>query len=83
MNILTTYFTESRLFTIIYARDDVRRIQQRYFIYRSIFAIQALRKRHVHVHCVAYHFKMCVIDAIKTKSIIESFVVECPRTLSC
>ena len=31
-------------------RDDVCRIQQRCFIYRSIFAIPALRKRRVHVH---------------------------------
>ena len=39
-------------------RDDVCRIQQRYFIYRSIFAISELCKRRVHVHCAAHHFRM-------------------------
>ena len=28
------------------------------FIYRSIFVVQALRKRRVHVHCAAYHFRI-------------------------
>ena len=28
------------------------------FIYSSLFAVQALRKRRVHVHCAAYHFRM-------------------------
>ena len=38
-------------------RDDAHRIQQRCFIYRSIFAIPALRKRHVQGHCAVYHFR--------------------------
>ena len=28
------------------------------FIYRSIFAVQALRKRRVQGHCAAYHFRI-------------------------
>ena len=39
-------------------RADVRRIQQRYFIYRSIFAISELRKRRVQGRCAAYHFRI-------------------------
>ena len=51
-------------------RDDVRRIEQRYFIYRSIFAISELRKRRVHVHCASYHFR---IDNIITWSVSIPF----------
>ena len=39
-------------------RDDVCRIQQRYFIYRSIFAISELRERRVQGHCAAYNFRI-------------------------
>ena len=39
-------------------RDDARRIQHRCFINRSILAIPALRKRLVHVHFAAYHFRI-------------------------
>ena len=39
-------------------RDDAHRIQQRCFIYRSIFAILALRKRRVLGHSAAYHFRI-------------------------
>ena len=46
------------LFYIFTRRDDARRIQQDCFIYRSIFAIPALRKRRVQGHCAAYHFRM-------------------------
>ena len=42
-------------------RDDVRRSQQRCFIYCSFFAIPALRKRRVQGHCAAYHLRMKVI----------------------
>ena len=40
-------------------RDDARRIQQRCFIYHSIFANPALRKRRVQGHCAVYHFRIC------------------------
>ena len=39
-------------------RGDVHTIQQLCFIYRSIFAIPALRKRRVQGHCAAYYFRM-------------------------
>ena len=42
----------------LYAKGDARRIQQRCFIYRSIFVIPALRKRRVQGHCEAYHFRI-------------------------
>ena len=41
-------------------RNDARRIQQRCFIYHSIFTIPALRKRRVLGHCAAYHFRMMI-----------------------
>ena len=52
-----SFYRESFVY-ICTRRDDAHRIQQRCFIYRSIFAIPALRKRRVHVHCAAYHFRM-------------------------
>ena len=39
-------------------RDDIHKIQQRCFIYRSIFTIPVLRRRRVQGHCEAYHFRM-------------------------
>ena len=42
--------------------DDACRIQQCCFIYSSIFAIPALHKRRVHVHCAAYHFRIRPFD---------------------
>ena len=41
-------------------RNDARRIQERCFIYCSIFMIPALRKRCVQGHCTAYHFRISV-----------------------
>ena len=41
-------------------RDDARRIQQRRFIYRSIFVIPALCKRRVQGHRATYHFRITV-----------------------
>ena len=49
-------FILPQLLYICTPRHDARRIQQRCFIYRSIFPIPALRKRRV--HCAAYHFRM-------------------------
>ena len=39
-------------------RDGACRIQQRCFIYSSMFAIPALHKRRVQGHCAVYHFRM-------------------------
>ena len=39
-------------------RDDAHRIQQHCFIYRSISAIPALRKRRVQGHCAVYQFRI-------------------------
>ena len=58
MNILTT----SCLFTFI--REGIMYIEFN-FIYRSIFTISELRKRRVHVHCAAYHFRIWSIKAIQ------------------
>ena len=57
MNILTTNSTGSCLFTFV-REGPMYEISTACFIYRSIFAISELRKRHVHVHCAAYHFRM-------------------------
>ena len=53
MNILTA----SRLF--IFVREGTMyAISTACFIYRSIFAVQALRKRRVQGHCAMYHFRI-------------------------
>ena len=39
-------------------RDDVHRIQQRYFICRYVVTIPELHKQHVQGHCAAYHFRI-------------------------
>ena len=41
------------------------------FIYRSIFAVQALCKRRVHVHCAAYHFRI-LIKILGTSAAIKN-----------
>ena len=56
MNILTA----SRLFTFV-REGTMYEISTACFIYRSIFAVQALRKRRVQGHCAAYHFRILVI----------------------
>ena len=53
MNILTA----SRLFTFV-REGTMYEISTAYFIYRSIFAVQALGKRRVQGHCAAYHFRI-------------------------
>ena len=53
MNILTA----SRLFTFV-REGTMYEISTACFIYRSIFAVQALRKRRVQGHCAAYHFRI-------------------------
>ena len=55
MNILTA----SRLFTFV-REGTMLEISTACFIYRSIFAVQALRKRCVQGHCAAYHFRMYI-----------------------
>ena len=57
MNNLTLVYRETFVY-ICTQRDDVHRIQQRCFIYRSIFAVQALHKRRVQGYCAAYHFRI-------------------------
>ena len=58
-------------------RDDVRRIQQRCFMYRSIFAIPTLHKRRVQGHCAAYHFRQreivcpgCISETVRCRKFI-------------
>ena len=53
MNILKA----SRLFTFV-REGTMYEISTACFIYRSIFAVQALRKRRVQGHCAAYHFRI-------------------------
>ena len=55
MNILTA----SRLFTFV-PEGTMYEISTACFIYRSIFAVQALRKRRVQGHCAAYHFRTSI-----------------------
>ena len=43
------------------------------FVYRSIFAVQALRKRRVHVHCAAYHFRICIHQGKRKISFVVLF----------
>ena len=57
MNILTTNSTGNCLFTFV-REGTMYEISTVCFIYRSIFAISELRKRCVHVHCAAYHFRI-------------------------
>ena len=57
MNILTA----SRLFTFV-REGTMYEISTACFIYRSIFAVQALRKRCVQGHCTAYHFRIPLLD---------------------
>ena len=57
MNILTA----SRLFTFV-REGMMYEISTACFIYRSIFAVQALRKRRVQGHCAAYHFRIQNLD---------------------
>ena len=59
MNILTT----SRLFTFV-REGTMYEISTACFIYRSIFAVQALRKRRVQGHCAAYHFRIVNIEVL-------------------
>ena len=63
MNILTA----SRLFTFVH-EGTMYKISTACFIYRSIFAIQALRKRRVQGHCAAYHFRILFTAALCTDS---------------
>ena len=53
MNILTA----SRLFTFV-REGTMYEISTACFIYRSIFAVQALHKRRIQGHCAAYHFRI-------------------------
>ena len=53
MNILTA----SHLFTFV-REGTMYEISTACFIYRSIFAVQALRNRRVQGHCAAYHFRI-------------------------
>ena len=62
MNILTA----SRLFTFV-REGTMYKISTACFIYRSIFAVQALRKRRVQGHCAAYHFRIDFIAWRKVK----------------
>ena len=55
-------FILPRVVYICTRRDYASRIQQRCFIYRSIFAIPALRKRRVQGHCAAYHFRIYITE---------------------
>ena len=57
MNILTTYFTASRLFTFV--REGMMYVEfNSVALFSSIFAIYELRKRRVQGHCAAYHFRI-------------------------
>ena len=56
MNILTA----SRLFTFV-REGTMYEISTACFIYCSIFAVQALRKRRVQGHCAAYHFRIGIL----------------------
>ena len=62
MNILTA----SRLFTFV-RKGTMYEISTACFIYRSIFAVQALRKRRVQGHCAAYHFRISTTRRICPK----------------
>ena len=82
LHIIYVLFYRDFLFIFVCERDYACRIQQRCFIYRSIFAIPTLRKRRVHVHCAAYHFRVTfkeflhykkVSYAIKTSFILYAF----------
>ena len=55
MNILTA----SHLFTFVH-EGTMYEISTACFIYRSIFAVQALRKRRVQGHCAAYYFRIII-----------------------
>ena len=75
---ITILFYRESFVYICTRRDDVRRIQQRYFIYRSIFAISELRKRRVQGHCAAYHFRMNIMRITKfTKKYVIFIIIVC------
>ena len=57
----------SRLFTFV-RKGTMYEISTACFIYSSIFAIEALRKRRVQGHCAAYHFR------IRIKILATSFL---------
>ena len=66
MNILTA----SCLFTFV-REGTMYEISTACFIYRSIFAVQALRKRRVQGHCAAYHFRIIDILLVKESTILH------------
>ena len=53
--------TASRLFAFV-REGTMYEISTACFIYRSIFAVQALRKRRVQGHYAAYHFRITDIS---------------------
>ena len=76
MNILTA----SRLFTFV-REGTMYEISTACFIYRSIFAVQALRKRRVQGYCAAYHFRICnksslIFVALLIRVIIQSWFLK-------
>ena len=60
-----------RVVYICTRRDYARRIQQRCFIYRSIFAIPALHKRRVQGHCAAYHFRISFLGLKRIRGFVS------------
>ena len=63
MNILTIYFTTSRLFTFV--REGIMYVEFNsvtLFTVLYSLAISELRKRRVQGHCTAYHFRICIIN---------------------
>ena len=73
MNILTTNSTGSCLFTFV-RKGTMYEISTACFIYRSIFAVQALRKRRVQGHCAAYHFRIVDIGWITGQTQIAGYI---------
>ena len=76
---MNTSYCESFVY-ICTPRDDVRRIQQRYFINLSIFTISKLLKRRVHPSLRAYHYRMghknwCIcITSVMEVMVLEVFI---------
>ena len=77
LHIIYVLFYRDFFVYISMPRDDICRIQQRCFIYRSVFAIPALRKRRVQGHCAAYHFRMFIIKCLCTNCGYELLVIRC------
>ena len=77
MNILTTYFTVSRLFTFV--REEMMYVEFNSVTLFTVlyFAISKLRKRCVQGHCAAYHFRVVYNELTSRVTKSELFCPNC------